>query len=170
VAAAGAGVDHRLSYRGLRSRLRGDRSHQAHARSGAVPGSPGCLADNIHVGGAGDLWRVFLPARVERLIVAGHIAVGACVRIPLGVFPLPVADRISEHVADPVPDALRVRIRVGLSQHILVDTCVFGPARSHADEHGTVRSGIGFYAVGRPDCPTGILTGIRQLMGVLTWV
>jgi hypothetical protein len=139
VAAAGAGVDHWLPYRGIRSRFRGDRFHWARAHPDPVPGSTDFRTDGIHVGRPDGLRRVCLPARVllsERIIVPGHISVGERVCIPVGAF-IHVTDRIPE----PFPDPFRVHIRdpvhPGLSEHIPVVTCVFTPACRHPDEHST---------------------------------
>ena len=158
MAAAGAGVAHWLPYRGIRSRFRGDRFHRARAHPDSVPGSTGFLTGGIHVGRPHGLRRVCLPARVllsERIIVPGHISVGERVCIPIGAF-IQVADRLPEpfpvRLPDPFPDPFRVHIRdpvrLGLSEHIPVVTCVFAPARSHADAHSTVRACIGVVEAG----------------------
>jgi hypothetical protein len=143
-------VAHRLPYRGIRSRFRGDRFRRARARPDSVPGSTGFLTDSIHVGRPHGLRRVCLPARVllsERIIVPGHISVGERVCIPIGAF-IQVADRIPEPFPVRLPNPFRDPDRLGLSEHIPVVTCVFAPARSHADEHSTVRACIGVVEAG----------------------
>lgn len=148
MAAAGAGVDHRRPYRGIRrSRFRGDRFHRAHAYPGSVPGGPDFLTDGTRVGRTDGFQRACFPAGVrlaDRIIVPGHISAGERVCVPIGAF-IPVADRIG--IPEPVRIPDPVSVVLGLGEHVPVVSYVVVPARIH-DEHLTVRIGIGFYEAG----------------------
>jgi hypothetical protein len=98
-----------LPCRGGRSYFRRDRFHRAHAHPGAVPGSTDFLIDRIHVGRTDVLRGVYLRGCVrliERIVGPGHISVGGCVRIPIGVL-IPAADpvRIREFIPVCLPQA-----------------------------------------------------------------
>jgi hypothetical protein len=110
-----------LPCRGGRSYFRRDRFHRAHAHPGSVPGSTDFVIDRIHVGRTDVLRGVYLRRCVrliERIVGPGHISVGGCVRIPIGVLIpadqvrirefipvcLPEADADADSDRDPAPD------------------------------------------------------------------
>jgi hypothetical protein len=97
-----------LPCRGGRSYFRRDRFHRAHAHPGSVPGSTDFLIDRIHVGRTDVLRGVYLRGRVrliERIVGPGHISVGGCVRIPIGVLIPADQVRIREFIPVCLPEA-----------------------------------------------------------------
>ena len=98
-----------LPCRGGHSYFRRDRFQQAHAHPGSVPGGTDFLIDRTHVGRTDVLRGVYLRGCVRligRIVGPGHISVGGCVRIPIGVL-IPAADqvRIREFIPVCLPEA-----------------------------------------------------------------